>query len=124
MKSMHGKWAAVFALQAFIAVAAGAFGAHGLSHLLEPKALAWWHTGSQYLMYHALGGLVTVALSAYITGVTRILVAFVVGNLLFVGSLYTMALTGATWLGMVTPLGGLSYLLAWLLLAWQLWHKK
>ncbi|BFM49677.1 DUF423 domain-containing protein [Marinomonas sp. THO17] len=119
---LHGKWAAVFALQAFMAVATGAFGAHALAHLLAPNALSWWQTGSQYLMYHSLAGLVVAALSGYLKNPTRILLIFFIGNLLFAGSLCLMALTGMTWLGMITPLGGLSYLLAWLLLTWQLWQ--
>lgn len=116
------KWGAILASQAFIAVAAGAFGAHGLADVLDLKALGWWHTASQYLMYHALAGLVVVALSGYISSTKNILVFFCVGNVLFAGSLYTMALTGYTMLGAVTPLGGLCYLTGWGLLIVKLWR--
>ena len=116
------KWAAVFAVQAGISVAAGAFGAHALNDILDTNALGWWHTGSQYLMYHALAGLIVVALSSYLPSCKSILALFFIGNILFSGSLYAMALTGYTLLGAVTPIGGLCYLVAWSCLAWRLWR--
>lgn len=116
-------WAALFAIQAGISVAAGAFGAHALSDILDAKALSWWHTGSQYLMYHALAGLIVVALSPYLLSCKRILVLLLIGNMVFSGSLYAMALTGYTLLGAVTPIGGLCYLMAWGCLAWRLWRS-
>jgi uncharacterized membrane protein YgdD (TMEM256/DUF423 family) len=118
------KWGAFFAAQAFISVAAGAFGAHALTDMLDPKALGWWHTASQYLMYHALAGLVVVALSAYLSSSKSILILLLVGNVLFAGSLYIMALTGYTILGAITPLGGLCYLIAWGLLVLRLWRSS
>jgi uncharacterized membrane protein YgdD (TMEM256/DUF423 family) len=117
------KWAAFFAIQGAISVAAGAFGAHALSDVLDANALGWWHTGSQYLMYHALAGLIVVALSSYIPSCKSILVLFFIGNTFFSGSLYVMALTGYTFLGAVTPVGGLCYLMAWCGLAWRLWRS-
>lgn len=117
------KWAALFAIQGAISVAAGAFGAHALSDVLDANALGWWHTGSQYLMYHALAGLIVVALSSYVSSCKSILVLFFVGNTVFSGSLYAMALTGYTFLGAVTPIGGLCYLMAWCCLAWRLWRS-
>jgi len=121
-KFATSKWAALFALQAAISVAAGAFGAHALSDMLDAKALGWWHTGSQYLMYHALAGLIVVALSSYLSSSKSILVLFFIGNTVFSGSLYVMALTGYTFLGAITPIGGLCYLMAWCCLAWRLWR--
>lgn len=117
------KWAALFAIQGAISVAAGAFGAHALSDMLDANALGWWYTGSQYLMYHALAGLIVVALSSYIPSCKSILVLFFVGNTFFSGSLYAMALTGYTFLGAVTPIGGLCYLMAWCCLSWRLWRS-
>jgi uncharacterized membrane protein YgdD (TMEM256/DUF423 family) len=117
------KWAAFFAIQATISVAAGAFGAHALNDILNVKALDWWHTGSQYLMYHSLAGLIVVALSSYLPSCKSILVLFFIGNTVFSGSLYIMALTGYTFLGAVTPIGGLCYLVAWGCLAWRLWRS-
>jgi uncharacterized membrane protein YgdD (TMEM256/DUF423 family) len=103
---------------AFVAVAAGAFGAHGLRGRLTPEMLAVFETGTRYAMFHALG-LVAVAWavgrwpSAAAAGWL-----FVAGVLLFSGSLYVLSLTGIRWLGAVTPLGGLCFLLGWLALAW------
>jgi uncharacterized membrane protein YgdD (TMEM256/DUF423 family) len=106
-------WAALFAAQACISVAAGAFGAHALADILDVKALSWWHTASQYLMYHALAGLIVAALFVCLPSFQKILAFFFIGNILFAGSLYVMALTGYTFLGIITPLGGLCYLVAW-----------
>ena len=116
------KWAAVFALQCALSVALGAFGAHGLSDILDVKALSWWHTANQYLMYHGLAGLMASTLCAYLPAMNRIYVLFFVGNILFAGSLCVMALTGFTVLGAVTPFGGLCYLAAWCGFALRLWR--
>jgi uncharacterized membrane protein YgdD (TMEM256/DUF423 family) len=116
-------WAALFSIQACISVAAGAFGAHALSSILDANALGWWHTGSQYLMYHSLAGLIVVVLSSYLPSCKSILALFFIGNTVFSGSLYVMALTGYTLLGAVTPIGGLCYLVAWGCLAWRLWRS-
>ena len=118
------KWAAVFALQGALSVAAGAFGVHALTEILDPKSLGWWHTASQYLMYHALAGLIVAALFSNLPSRKNILILFLVGNTLFAGSLYMMALTGYTFLGAITPLGGLCYLLAWCCLGFRLWQFK
>lgn len=99
-------------------VAAGAFAAHGLRAMLDPQALDWWHTAVQYQMWHA------VALAAFATvpnARTPGLLA-ATGTLLFSGSLYIMALSGARWLGAVTPVGGMLMIAAWLLLAWRGWR--
>ena len=113
-------WAAGFALQAGLSVAMGAFGAHGLSHRVSPQALGWWQTASDYLMYHSLAGLLVIALTSLLIHPLAILRCFLIGNFLFAGSLYVMTLTGITGLGMITPLGGLAYLVGWLWLAWRL----
>lgn len=101
-------------------MAAGAFGAHALTNMLDEKALGWWHTGSQYLMYHAIAALVVAALSGYVKTPQRIVAFFVIGNLFFAGSLYILAFTHVLWLGAITPIGGVCYLLGWLLLAKEL----
>ena len=111
---------ALGAISAFVGVAAGAFGAHGLKSRLDPDMLATFEIGVRYQMYHALGLLaVAWAQSRWPGGLT---VAsgwlFVVGTLIFSGSLYLLALTGARWLGAITPLGGLAFLAGWLCLAW------
>ena len=104
----------------FLAVALGAFGAHGLKARLAPLAdgaqrLEWWNTGSHYQMVHALA----LALVAYLstrsssTSVTVAAYAFIAGIVLFSGSLYVMTLTGIRVLGAVTPFGGLAFLAGW-----------
>ncbi len=106
------------ALLAGLGVAFGAFGAHALRARLEPRALETFETGVRYQMYHAFA-LFAVAwlLSRNIPGAATAGWAFLAGVLLFSGSLYLMALTGWTWLGPVTPLGGVAFLTGWGLLA-------
>lgn len=117
---------AICALSGFIAVTLGAFGAHGLSQILDAKAMGWWQTAVQYQFYHTALGLVLClaanlsALSDAIGAKLKLAAAFaLIGILLFSGSLYVMALTGLTKLGMVTPIGGLCFLIAWVMAAWQ-----
>lgn len=107
------------ALSGFFAVALGAFAAHGLKARLEPSALAVFQTGVQYQMYHALA-LLAVALLLKLSGPSHWLIAsgwlLVAGTVLFSGSLYALAFDAPRWLGPVTPLGGLCFLLGWLAL--------
>ncbi len=93
-------------------VGLGAFGAHGLKESLSTNALGWWLTGVQYQLWHAI----TLLVLALIPGARVAAVLITVGTVLFSGSLYFMALTGARWLGAVTPLGGLFMIAGWLLL--------
>lgn len=106
----------VGALFAALGVALGAFGAHGLRNILDAAALGWWRTAVDYLMWHAVGllalGAARVPRSAW---PARLLA---LGTLIFSGSLFGMALSGARWLGMVTPVGGLCMIAGWLLFAW------
>ena len=103
------------AISGFVAVAAGAFAAHGA----QGRAAELLRTGALYEMTHALA---TIACAAFMTaGAARARFApafFLSGTLLFCGSLYAMAAGGPTWLGMVTPLGGLLFLVGWAVLAW------
>src|SRR5262245_7272567 len=108
------------ALSAFIGVAAGAFGAHSLRQHLRADLQVTFETAARYQLYHALA-LLLVALAAARGGGATLQFAgwmFAVGTVVFCGSLYLLALTGARWLGAVTPLGGLAFLLGWLALAW------
>lgn len=101
-----------------LAVAAGAFGAHALRGRLSPEMLVVWETAARYQMYHALA-LVAVALAAArgVAGPWTTAAALLAGGiLLFSGSLYAMALTGARGLGAITPLGGVCWLAAWTVL--------
>lgn len=108
------------ALAAFLAVAAGAFGAHALEARLAPDRLETFKLGAQYQMYHALGLLaVAWATTRWPGGLTTAAGwLFVVGIVIFSGSLYALGLGAPRWLGAVTPIGGLSFLTGWLLLAW------
>jgi uncharacterized membrane protein YgdD (TMEM256/DUF423 family) len=100
-----------------LGVALGAFGAHGLRTSLSAEALGWWQTGVQYQMWHALA-LVALGLAGR-AGTRRPAWLLGAGAAIFSGSLYLMALTGARWLGAVTPAGGLLMIGGWLLLAWR-----
>ncbi len=112
---------ALGSISALISVAAGAFGAHALRTRLHPDLLAAFETGARYQMYHALGllgvGWATSRLPGWLASAAGWL--FVAGTVLFSGSLYLLALTGARWLGAVTPAGGLAFLAGWACLAWS-----
>ena len=107
-------------VMALLAVGAGAFGAHALRSRLSPEDLAVFETAVRYQMYHALGLLAAAwAASQWPGGATTLAGwSFVVGILVFSGSLYLLVLTGPRWLGAVTPVGGVSFMLGWLALAW------
>jgi uncharacterized membrane protein YgdD (TMEM256/DUF423 family) len=118
------------AANGFLAVALGAFGAHGLKAQLGGLAdgalrLGWWETASEYHLFHALAlGLVA---SFREQGSDRALrvsgFALLAGIALFSGSLYAMTLTGVSGLGAITPLGGLSLLIGWAALAFGVWRS-
>jgi uncharacterized membrane protein YgdD (TMEM256/DUF423 family) len=117
----------VAALSAFAAVAAGAFGAHALRARLSADMLQVFQTGVTYQMYHALALLaVGILLSRFsVDGSVWLTSAgwlFIAGTLLFSGSLYALSLSGVSWLGAITPLGGAAFLLGWLALAVGLWR--
>ena len=112
-------------LAGFSGVALGAFGAHGLKRRLAsradgPERLAWWQTGAQYHLVHALAiGLAGLRPSPMHAGSAIAPWMFLAGIVLFSGSLYTMAVTGIRKLGAVTPLGGLAFLAGWGALFWN-----
>ena len=109
----------------FVAVAAGAFGAHALKERIAPELLAVYQTAVQYHFWHALGLLAigvllvqkpdsgTLAIAAWL---------LVAGMMLFSGSLYALALTGVRGLGAVTPIGGIALLAAWVAMGWAAWR--
>ena len=117
---MHRSFLFLAALAALLAVACGAFGAHGLKHHLDDTRLAIYRTAVEYQMWHALGlGLVGL-LAERFPGQRALLWAgrlMLGGIALFSGSLYLLSLTGWTWAGIVTPFGGMALLGAWLGLA-------
>jgi len=107
----------VFAL---LAVAAGAFGAHALRARLPADLLAVFETAARYQMYHALALLAAAWAAGRWPESTASLAGwlFVAGIVVFSGSLYLLCLTGVRWLGAVTPIGGVAFLLGWGLLGW------
>ena len=108
------------ALNGFIVVALGAFGAHALETRVLPELLDVYQTGVQYQMFHTVALLaVHILLQAKgeLPGLRLSGFVFLFGIILFSGSLYLLALSGLTWLGIITPLGGLAFLAGWLLLA-------
>jgi len=113
------------AINGFLAVAAGAFGAHALKERLSPERLDTWELAARYQMFHALA-LLAVALLASRGGrlVTASGWCFVAGIAVFSGSLYLLAASGTRWLGAITPLGGLALLAGWALLAIGAWQMR
>jgi uncharacterized membrane protein YgdD (TMEM256/DUF423 family) len=110
----------------FLGVALGAFGAHGLRSRLGElpdfaRRMEWWETASRYQLVHALAlGLVAFLCTRSESLAPRIAGgAFLVGVLVFSGSLYTMTVTGIRWLGAITPLGGVALLVGWACVVWS-----
>lgn len=109
----------------FTGVALGAFAAHGLKNRLTPEYLAIFHTGVTYQLVHTLALLGVALLATQIPGrlITWAGASFAIGILLFSGSLYLLTLTGVSKLGIITPFGGLAFLVGWFcvgLAAWRL----
>lgn len=112
------------ALNGALAVALGAFGAHGLRERVSAQMLTTWETAAQYHIFHALA-LLLVGVLARQTGAAALLVPgwiLLAGVVIFSGSLYLLVLTDQRWLGAVTPLGGTALIIGWLWLAWGLWR--
>ena len=110
----------------FTGVALGAFAAHGLKNRLSADYLAIFHTGVTYQLVHTLALLGVALLASHIPGrlVTWAGVSFVVGIVLFSGSLYALTLTGVSKLGIITPFGGLAFLLGWFFLGLAAWRMQ
>ncbi|MTI86355.1 MAG: DUF423 domain-containing protein [Balneolaceae bacterium] len=108
-----------------IAVAAGAFGAHGLKNILTPERLETWETAVRYHAWHALGliliGLISAHFQIDLRWPAHLLFA---GILIFSGSLYVLCLSGIGWFGAITPIGGVALIAGWILLGVQLLKLK
>jgi len=106
-------------INAMLVVIIGAFAAHGLKARLTVENMAIFQTGVQYHFYHAVG-LILVGLIAWHIPASPYLRwsawLMVIGIVLFSGSLYTLSITNIRWLGMITPFGGIAFILAWLVL--------
>lgn len=103
-----------------LAVIAGAFGAHGLAETLGPMRLGTWKTGAEYHLIHALALVATALTLAWRPSRAARVAAwsFLVGILIFSGSLYLLAVTDVRWLGAITPIGGVAFIVGWGALAW------
>ena len=126
LRPMERTFAALGALSAALAVAAGAFGAHALKGHLSPEELSVFETGARYQMYHALA-LLAVAWAATRWPGSAVHAAgwlFVIGTLLFSGLLYALVWTNRTILGAVVPIGGTMFIIGWLALAWGVFKHK
>jgi len=112
-------WVFLAAINGFLAVAAGAFGAHALKSRVSAEMMTVFETGARYHMYHALallaaGWMASAAPSSVANAAGW---SFLIGMILFSGSLYALTFTGRHWLGAITPIGGTALLIGWLLLA-------
>ncbi len=107
-------------INALLVVLIGAFGAHGLKARLTVENMAIFQTGVQYHFYHAVG-LILVGLIAWHIPTSPYLRwsawLMIMGIILFSGSLYALSITNIRWLGMITPVGGMAFIIAWLLLS-------
>ena len=111
---------------AFLAVAIGAFGAHGLKPFLSPQMVSVFETGVRYHMYHSVG--VLLAGWAWVSWTHPLFrfaaLAFIYGIILFSGSLYVLSLTEVRWFGAITPIGGLLFLIGWAFLGLGFWKNS
>ncbi|BAQ60431.1 hypothetical protein GM3708_837 [Geminocystis sp. NIES-3708] len=114
---MNNLFLAIASILAGLAVIGGAFASHSLKNILTDYALSIWETGIKYQMYHSLG-LFLVAILMKSQEISSIWLntagfAFIIGIILFSGSLYLLSFTEIKWLGAITPLGGVAFILGW-----------
>jgi uncharacterized membrane protein YgdD (TMEM256/DUF423 family) len=129
---MHKGYFSAAALMAALAVALGAFGAHGLKTIVPPETVAAFQTGVQYQMYHALALLITAVIFDKLPSkyMNRAAICFITGIILFSGSLYLLTVFKATdtvglqGIGAVTPIGGLFFIAGWLFLVFSAVKKN
>jgi uncharacterized membrane protein YgdD (TMEM256/DUF423 family) len=117
----------IASINGFIAVALGAFAAHGLKNILDAQLLATFQTGVQYHMSHTLALLVVALLSLQFPQNNLLKVSgwlLIIGIGVFSGSLYALSLSGIRWLGAITPIGGVFFLSAWGCLFWFAFTTK
>lgn len=110
-------WIGIAAINMAIAVALGAFGAHGLKNMVSAQQLEWWQTATLYWFVHALG-LLLVGILIRLKSTTQTTAWLLqIGILIFAGSLYAMTLGAPRWFGAITPIGGVLMITGWLWLA-------
>jgi len=107
-----------------LAVIAGAFGAHGLRAKLSPADLDVWHTAVQYHFWHALAFALAAIMRPRGSAVRWAMWLFAVGVALFCGSLYALALGMPNWIGIITPFGGLAFIIGWIALGIALVRRR
>lgn len=108
-----------------LAVALGAFGAHGLKNILTDEMLDIFETGVRYHFYHAIGLLIVGLIAHYLPDSVLLKLSgwlMVGGILIFSGSLYLLSASGISWLGAITPVGGICFIASWILLAVAVWQ--
>ncbi|MBI4527212.1 MAG: DUF423 domain-containing protein [Deltaproteobacteria bacterium] len=110
-------------VSAFVAVGLGAFAAHGLKGRLSSEMVNVFETGVRYQMYHAVALLLVGWAASRWPGAGIVAAGwlFLAGTLIFSGTLYLLSVTGLRWLGAITPIGGVAFLLGWVFLAWGAW---
>jgi uncharacterized membrane protein YgdD (TMEM256/DUF423 family) len=118
---MKSRFVAVGCLMCALAVALGAFGAHGLKAHLSADQLQTWRTANNYLFLH---GLAVIALANLKPLMTLPLFGFVIGALLFCLSLFALVAGAPSWLGIITPLGGMTWIASWLILSYRFLKLK
>ncbi|QOD12969.1 DUF423 domain-containing protein [Psychrobacter sp. 28M-43] len=117
-------WIGIAAINMAIAVALGAFGAHGLEGHVSMQQLEWWHTATLYLFVHALG-LLLVGLLIRLRDITQTTAWLLqIGIIIFAGSLYAMTLGAPRWFGAITPIGGVLMIAGWLWFAVSAFRLK
>ena len=128
MRSMSKIIFSIGSILAGLGVVAGAFASHGLKGYLTESALYIWQTGVKYQMYHSLALLLVAMVMRLETSVSRCLnltaIAFVLGIFLFSGSLYSLSLSNIRWLGIITPVGGIAFIIGWFCFAIYPWQQS
>lgn len=128
--TVFANWGATAAILALLSVAIGAFAAHGLKATLSAYQLSIVETGAKYQMYHAISILVVSAFACFtqthvgLVRWIRVNLLFLLGTVLFSGSLYIFALTQIKWFVFVTPIGGMTLIIAWAYLAFSCYKFK
>ena len=123
---MKNRLLSLSALSMALAVACGAFGAHALRGTIAESDLDIWEKAVLYHLVHGLAVLVTLAIPATLLEerkASRVSKLFLFGTIVFCGSLYTLVLTNTRWLGAITPIGGVCFMLGWVLLSFSITRR-
>ncbi|WP_441000962.1 DUF423 domain-containing protein [Fodinibius sp. SL11] len=123
---MHKPFFIIGSIAMALAVALGAFGAHGLKEMLTDEMLDIFETGVRYHFYHALGLLLIGFAFQFMSGLSLLQWSgwlMLGGILIFSGSLYILSISGIRWLGAITPIGGVCFIISWILLAVAAWQN-